>query len=49
MQNSNVHAVGVSEDVKMTRVFLASPTNFFGINAETEENIEDNYADEYEA
>lgn len=46
MQNSNVYAVGVSEDVKMTRFYLASPSSFFGSNAETEENVEDIYSDE---
>jgi len=49
MQNSNVHALGVSEDVKMTRIFLASPSNFFRTNAAAEENLDEIYAEEYEA
>lgn len=49
MKHSNVHALGVSEDVKMTRIYLATPANFFGTNAEVEENIEEVFLKEYEA
>tara|TARA_B100000683_G_scaffold223903_2_gene221950 strand:- start:849 stop:998 length:150 start_codon:yes stop_codon:yes gene_type:complete len=48
MQNLNVHALDVSEDVKMTRVFLACPSSFFETNVEIEEDLDDIYIDEYD-
>lgn len=48
MHNSNVHALGVSEDVKMTRVYLATPANFFGEKAESEDSVDERISEEIE-
>ena len=49
MQNSNVYAVGVSEDVKMTRIYLVAQTNFFGTNTDSEDNFDEIYSEDFES
>ena len=39
MQNIDVQALGISEDVKMTRIYFVAQINFFGTN---NDDLEDN-------
>jgi len=43
MQNSSVHAIDISEDTKMTRIYLASPSSFFESDVQTSEKNKENY------
>ena len=47
MQKVDIEALGISEDVKMTRIYLVVQTNFFGTNAESEDNLDELYSEEY--
>ena len=39
MQNIDVQALGISEDVKMTRIYFVAQINFFGTD---NDDLEDN-------
>ncbi|MDC1188304.1 hypothetical protein N8089_00785 [Flavobacteriales bacterium] len=43
MQNSSVHAIDISEDTKMTRIYLASPSSFFESDVQTSEKNKETY------
>ena len=49
MQKVDIEALGISEDVKMTRIYLVVQTNFFGTNAESEDNLDEIYSEEFES
>lgn len=41
MQNINVQTLGISEDVKMTRIYLVSQVNFFDTDTDSDDHNED--------
>ena len=43
MQNLSVHAIDISEDTKMTRIYLASPSNFFESDVQPNEKNKETY------
>mgnify|MGYP001163573980 CR=1 FL=1 len=49
MQNVEVQALSITEDVKMTRVFLVAQLNFFETNHELDQIIDDNNPEDLEA
>tara|TARA_Y100000589_G_scaffold180080_1_gene170463 strand:- start:1722 stop:1871 length:150 start_codon:yes stop_codon:yes gene_type:complete len=49
MQNVEVQALSITEDVKMTRVFLVTQFNFFETNHELDQIIDDNNPEDLEA
>lgn len=49
MRNLEVETLGVSEDVKMTRIFLVGQLNFFNTTSDVEQIIEDIQTEDSEA
>lgn len=49
MQNIDVQALGITEDVKMTRIFLVAQVNFFDTMSELEVTTEDTSLEELES
>lgn len=49
MNNLEVETLGVSEDVKMTRIYLVAQLNFFNTNSDTEQTTEDNQKEDLES
>ena len=41
MQNIDVQTLGISEDVKMTRIYLVAQINFFGTDSDSDDNFEE--------
>jgi len=48
MHNLEVETLGVSEDVKMTRIFLVAQLNFFNTSSDVEQTIEDTQIEDSE-
>lgn len=40
MQNISVQTLGISEDVKMTRIYLVAQVNFFDTDVESDDHNE---------
>tara|TARA_B100001778_G_scaffold325273_1_gene320567 strand:- start:818 stop:967 length:150 start_codon:yes stop_codon:yes gene_type:complete len=49
MQKVDIEALGISEDVKMTRIYLVAQTNFFATNTESEDNFDEIYSEDFES
>lgn len=49
MHSLEVETLSVSEDVKMTRIFLVAQMNFFNPSSDVEQTIEDNQTEDSEA
>jgi hypothetical protein len=48
MDNIAVQTLGISQDAKMTRIYLVAQVNFFGTNEEKDDNSDDDYSEELE-
>tara|TARA_Y100000766_G_scaffold203034_1_gene175024 strand:- start:296 stop:445 length:150 start_codon:yes stop_codon:yes gene_type:complete len=49
MQKVDIEALGISEDIKMTRIYLVAQTNFFGTNDDSDDNLDEIYSDDFES
>ena len=49
MHSLEVETLSVSEDVKMTRIFLVGQLSFFNTNSDVEQTIEDIQTEDSEA
>lgn len=49
MQNFDVQTLGVSEDVKMTRIYLVAQMNFFGTKVDSDDNMDENPSEDIDS
>jgi len=49
MQKVDIEALGISEDVKMTRIYLLAQINFFGTNTDSDDSYEEIYLEDFDS
>lgn len=49
MQNISVQTLGISEDVKMTRIYLVAQVNFFDTDADSDDHNDNLLTEDSEA